>query len=109
MAGGELDDEAQEDAGRRPVQWQTGRVVDLDVPTAQLCCNPAGELAIRGDEGGGRARRFELAAEQRGNCYCLFLRTRAVVAAEPRERVGMLRRQTAPGIGGGRRPQGFRD
>ena len=59
LAGRQVEDKTQKHARRGPVQRQTGRVVDIDVPAAQLCGDPAGELAIGGDERSGRTRRFE--------------------------------------------------
>ena len=52
-ARGQLEDQAQEHAGRGAIQWQTGRIVDLDAPAAQFGRDPAGEPAVGGD----RARR----------------------------------------------------
>src|SRR4029077_14858588 len=61
---GELEDEAKKGAGWRAVQGHARRIVDLDPPAPQFGRNPAGELAVRGDEGGGGARCLELAAQQ---------------------------------------------
>ena len=85
-AVGEIEDEAQENAGRRPVERHAGRIVDLDVPAAQFGGDPAGQLAVGGDQRRRRAGRLELAAQQQRDRHRLVLRAGAVVAAEPGER-----------------------
>src|SRR5215472_5677694 len=103
-AVGELEDKAQEDAGRRPVERHTRGIVNLDVPSPQFGRYPARQLAVRGHEGRGGPRRLEFAPKQQRNRHSLALRARAVVAAEAVERICRLRRQAAPGIGGRGRP-----
>ena len=104
-AGGQVEDQTQKDARRCPVQRQTGRVVDVDAPAAQLRSNPAGERAIGGDERGGGARRLQLAAEQERDGDRLLLRAGAVVPAQTVEGIQGLRGQPPPRIGGNCRPQ----
>src|SRR5207245_7291262 len=82
-AVGEVEDEAQKRAGRRPVERQPGRIVDRDAPAAQLGGDAAGELAVGGDEGGGRGGGFERTAQQEGDRHRLVLRAGAVIAGEP--------------------------
>ncbi len=66
--------------------------------------NPAGERAIGGDESGGGAWRFQLAAEQECDGDRLLLRAGTVVSAQPVERIRAQRRQASPCIGGDCRP-----
>jgi hypothetical protein len=80
FAGGQIENQTQKDARGCSAQGQTGRVVDVDVPAAQLRSNPAGERAIGGDESGGGALCLQLAAEQERNRHRLFLRAGAVVS-----------------------------
>src|SRR6516165_10799214 len=108
-ARGEFEHQTQKGAGRRAVQWQAGRIVDLDPPASQLDGNPAGEFAVGGDERRGRPRRLELAAQQERDRHRLLLRARAIEAADPVEGVGRLRRQAEPRVAGCRRPQRFAD
>src|SRR5262249_44090486 len=100
----EIEDEPQEDARWGPVQRQTRRIVDLDAPTAELRGNSAGELAVRGDKGGGVSRRLELATQQQCDDHRLLLCARAIEPADPIERISRLRRKAAPCVGSGRRP-----
>ena len=93
-AAGQIEHQAQKRAGRGAVQRQAGGIVDVDVPAAQLGGDPAGELAVRRDQRRGRARGFELAAQQQRDRHRLVLRAGAVVARDPGERV---RRRAAAG------------
>src|SRR5207249_3353769 len=56
---GELEDEAQEGAGRRAVQGNTRRIVDLDPPATQFGGNPARKFAVGSDECRRCCRRLE--------------------------------------------------
>ena len=104
LAGRQIENETQKDTRRCSVQRQTGRIVDVDVPAAQLRSNPAGERAIGSDESGGGARRIQLAAEQECDRDRLLLRADTVVSAQPVEGIRALRRQAPPFIGGDCRP-----
>ncbi len=106
---GELEHEAQEGAGGSAIQGHARRVVDLDPPAPQFGGHPARELAVGGDERGGRTRRLELAAQQQRDRHGLLLRARAIEAADPVEGIGGLPRQAAPRVGGRRRPQRLGD
>ena len=58
--------------GARLAQRRTGRIVDRDVPAAELRRDAAGELAVRGDQRGGPARRLQhLAHPQRDHARLL--------------------------------------
>jgi hypothetical protein len=81
LAGSQIEDQTQKDARRCSVQRQTGRVVDVNVPAAQLRSHPAGERSIGGDESGGGARRLQLAAEQQRDGDRLLLRAGAIIPA----------------------------
>ena len=86
-AVGEVEHQAQKRAGRRAVERHSGGIVDVDVPAAQFGGDPAGQLAIRSDQRGGRARGFQLAAQQQRDRRRLVLRTGAIVAGDAGERV----------------------
>jgi hypothetical protein len=109
LAGSQIENETQKDTRRCPIQRQTGRVVDVDVPAAQLRSNPAGERSIGGDESGGGAVCLELAAQQECNGDRLLLRAGAIVSAQTVEGICGLRGQAPPRIGGACRPQRLGD
>ncbi len=106
---GKLEDEAEKSTGRRPAQRNASRIVDRDAPALKLGGHASRQLAIGGDKRGGGARCLQLAAQQECDRHRLLLRAGTIEAGEPGDRIGGLRRQAPPCVGGGRRPQCFAD
>ena len=63
-AVGQVEHQAQERAGRGAVERHAGQVVDVDVPSAHLGGDPAGQLAVRRHQRRRRAGGLQIAAQQ---------------------------------------------
>ena len=96
-------------AGRRLAERHTGRIVDRDGPAPELRRDPAGEGAVRRDQGGGAAGGLQRAPHDDGDDARLLLRARAVDAVDAARCRRVARRQRAPGGDGLGRPHGVGD
>ena len=91
--------------GGRLVERRAGGIVDLDAPAPQLDRDPAGEMAIGRDQGGGAARGLERGAHPQRQRQRLARQVRMVLDGEVTDRLRRRRRQRLPGADRGARPQ----
>ena len=84
--GGHPRSQAQERPGRGLGQGQPGGIVDLDAPTGELRCHPAGQAPVRRHQGGGLFLIFEGAAHDQRDDGGLFPGAGAVDAGNSRHR-----------------------